>query len=91
MFDWITGWLESSGYLGIFALMLVENLFPPIPSELIMPLAGYMSARGDLALPLVIVAGTRGLGRGRALLVLRGAASSGCAACATWPSGTASG
>ena len=70
MCDWITCWLESSGYLGIFALMLVENLFPPIPSELIMPLAGYMSARGDLSLPLVIVCPT-GSRAQRAHAVLR--------------------
>ena len=41
MFDWIVGWVESGGYLAIALLMLVENVFPPIPSELIMPLAGF--------------------------------------------------
>ncbi|MCV3214295.1 DedA family protein [Plectonema radiosum NIES-515] len=41
MGDWIKNTIESLGYLGIAALMFVENLFPPIPSELIMPLAGY--------------------------------------------------
>ncbi|MFH7028106.1 MAG: DedA family protein [Heteroscytonema crispum UTEX LB 1556] len=41
MTDWIKHTIESLGYLGIAALMFVENLFPPIPSELIMPLAGY--------------------------------------------------
>ena len=60
MFDWITGWLQGSGYFGVFALMLIENVFPPIPSELIMPLAGYMSAQGQLSLGGVLIAGTIG-------------------------------
>lgn len=60
MFDWITGLIESTGYLGIALLMLLENVFPPIPSELIMPFAGFAAARGDLSLILVILAGTVG-------------------------------
>ncbi|AFY50245.1 putative membrane-associated protein [Nostoc sp. PCC 7524] len=39
--DWVKNIIESLGYWGIGLLMFVENLFPPIPSELIMPLAGY--------------------------------------------------
>ena len=38
---WITDTMNSLGYLGIGLLMFLENLFPPIPSELIMPFAGY--------------------------------------------------
>jgi membrane protein DedA with SNARE-associated domain len=41
MQEWITNTMNSLGYLGIALLMFLENLFPPIPSELIMPLAGY--------------------------------------------------
>lgn len=41
MQEWITNIMNSLGYLGIGLLMFLENLFPPIPSELIMPLAGY--------------------------------------------------
>lgn len=41
MQNWITDTMNSLGYLGIGLLMFLENLFPPIPSELIMPLAGY--------------------------------------------------
>jgi membrane protein DedA with SNARE-associated domain len=41
MTDWIKTTIESLGYVGIALLMFLENLFPPIPSELIMPLAGY--------------------------------------------------
>jgi membrane protein DedA with SNARE-associated domain len=60
LFDWITGIVNSTGYLGIAALMLAENLFPPIPSELIMPLAGFEAARSELNLGLVLLAGTVG-------------------------------
>ena len=60
MFDWITGWLETGSYPAVFALMLLENVFPPIPSELVMPLAGYLAAKGSMSLVGVIVAGTLG-------------------------------
>lgn len=60
MFDSITDIVSDSGYLGIFLLMLAENVFPPIPSELIMPLAGFVAARGELDLVLVILSGTAG-------------------------------
>ena len=60
MHDWITGFLESGGYFAVAALMLLENIFPPIPSEVIMPLAGYSAGKGELNLPLVILAGSLG-------------------------------
>ena len=60
MFDWITQLVQQTGYLGIAILMLAENVFPPIPSELIMPLAGFSALRGDLNIFLVILAGTVG-------------------------------
>ncbi|NJM69791.1 MAG: DedA family protein [Scytonema sp. RU_4_4] len=41
MLEWITDTINYMGYWGIALLMFVENLFPPIPSELIMPLAGF--------------------------------------------------
>lgn len=58
--NWITQAVERSGYSGIFLLMLAENLFPPIPSEVIMPLAGYVSARGQLTFIGVLLAGAAG-------------------------------
>jgi membrane protein DedA with SNARE-associated domain len=60
VFDWITTFLESGGAWAIAALMLLENVFPPIPSELIMPLAGFNAARGTISLWLVIAAGAAG-------------------------------
>jgi membrane protein DedA with SNARE-associated domain len=58
--QWITDFLDRAGYAGVALLMLAENVFPPIPSELIMPLAGYAAARGAMKLPLVVAAGTFG-------------------------------
>ena len=60
MFTWIASLIEQTGYIGIALLMFAENVFPPIPSELIMPLAGFTAARGDLSLTGVILAGTVG-------------------------------
>lgn len=60
MIEWITELLERLGYVGIALLMLAENLFPPIPSELIMPFAGFAAARGDLHFLGVLIAGTTG-------------------------------
>lgn len=60
MFDWISGIIDQMGYLGIALLMFAENVFPPIPSELIMPLAGFNAARGDMNIVGVFVAGVIG-------------------------------
>lgn len=60
MFDWLAGIVETSGYVGIALLMLAENVFPPIPSELIMPLAGFTAAQGELNVALVVLSGTLG-------------------------------
>ena len=60
MFDWIVSLIDKAGYLGIALLMLLENVFPPIPSELIMPLAGFSAAKGTLSLTGVLIAGTVG-------------------------------
>jgi membrane protein DedA with SNARE-associated domain len=60
MTEWITTALAQMGYLGIVVLMVAENLFPPIPSELVMPFAGFAAARGELNLMGVILAGTLG-------------------------------
>jgi membrane protein DedA with SNARE-associated domain len=54
------GVISSAGYLGIVALMFIENVFPPIPSEFIIPLAGFMVSKGQFAFAGVIIAGTLG-------------------------------
>jgi membrane protein DedA with SNARE-associated domain len=60
MIEWVTGLVQAGGYPGVVALMFLENLFPPIPSEVIMPLAGFVAARGDLSFVGVIIAGMVG-------------------------------
>lgn len=52
--------MQRLGPFGIGLLMFLENVFPPIPSELIMPLAGYLATRGDMNILVVIGAGTIG-------------------------------
>lgn len=58
--EWITNVIESFGYVGIFLLMLIEGLYPPIPSEIIMTLSGYFVAKENLSFFGVVIAGTAG-------------------------------
>lgn len=60
MSGWIIETIGQLGYPGIFLLMLLESIFPPIPSELIMPFAGFSAARGELDVVGVIAAATAG-------------------------------
>lgn len=67
MMDIVTSWVAGGGLLGVFALMFLENLFPPIPSEVIMPLAGFAAARGQMSLAGALVAGILGTVVGNAV------------------------
>lgn len=64
LMDQVRIWIEQIilllGYPGISLVMLAENLFPPIPSELVMPFAGFLAADGKLNFWLAVVAGTVG-------------------------------
>ena len=60
MFDWVVATIDSWGYLGVFFLMVAENVFPPIPSEVIMPLAGFLAGSGRMSLSLTMLVGTLG-------------------------------
>jgi membrane protein DedA with SNARE-associated domain len=60
VFEWITGTIEQLGYFGVITLTFLENVFPPIPSEVVIPLAGFVSATGRLRLDAVIAAATAG-------------------------------
>ena len=60
MLEWITNLMNSNGYIAIVILMFLENVFPPIPSEVIMPLAGYIVTKGELVFIGIILAGTAG-------------------------------
>ena len=54
---WVSDVIQSFGYAGVAFLMLAENLFPPIPSEVILPLTGFFVEQGVLVfLPVLIVA-----------------------------------
>ena len=52
--------INNTGYVGVFLAMLVEGVFTPIPSELIMPFAGYVASTGELNFFLVILIGSLG-------------------------------
>lgn len=58
MFNFILDFMSRTGCQGVFVLMFVENLFPPNPSGLIMPLAGFAAARGDSNVVLVVLTGS---------------------------------
>lgn len=60
MSQWIVSIINDLGYVGIVLLMLLEALFPPIPSELIIPFAGYSAATGAMNPVLVVLAATLG-------------------------------
>ena len=59
MSGWIEQLIENFGYFGLAFLMFLENVFPPIPSELVMPLGGYLTTR-NLSFLGVVTAGTIG-------------------------------
>lgn len=60
MANWVMRMIQAGGLAGIALLTFIENVFPPIPSELIMPLAGYMAGQGRLSFAGVVIAGTVG-------------------------------
>lgn len=64
--------MESYGYLGIFFLIFVENVFPPIPSEVVLLFGGAMTAHTSLSVPMVIVMATIGSLLGAIVLYLLG-------------------
>lgn len=60
MTEWILNIIAAGGYVGIFFLMALENIFPPIPSELIMGLGGINVANGRMEFWPLLVAGSLG-------------------------------
>jgi membrane protein DedA with SNARE-associated domain len=71
--DWVIDVIDRLGYVGVALLVALENLFPPIPSEIVLPFAGVVSRRGDATLPGMILAATIGSVAGA--LVLYGIAA----------------
>ncbi len=64
LIEQVAGWIEeliaAIGYPGIVLVMAIENIFPPIPSEAVLPFAGALSARGELDFWGAVAAGTAG-------------------------------
>jgi membrane protein DedA with SNARE-associated domain len=57
---WITGIISDYGYIGVFLIIVLENLFPPIPSELVLSFSGFMTTRTDLTVTGIILSSTTG-------------------------------
>ena len=60
MQTWIIDMMEQFGYLGILFMMAIENLFPPIPSEVILPFGGFMTTYTNLSVLGVVITATTG-------------------------------
>jgi membrane protein DedA with SNARE-associated domain len=60
MIDIFQHFIDTLGYGGVFLLLFIENIFPPLPSEVVAPFCGFAAARGELGLPGVIVAAVLG-------------------------------
>jgi membrane protein DedA with SNARE-associated domain len=60
MTDWVTSVIDALGYIGVAVLVALESVFPPIPSEVVLPLAGFSAGRGDASLPGMVAAATAG-------------------------------
>ena len=60
MENWITEVMNTYGYIGIFLLIALENIFPPIPSEVILTFGGFMTTTTNLSVFWVIIVSTIG-------------------------------
>jgi len=60
MQDWIISFMNQFGYLGIALLIAIENIFPPIPSELILTFGGFMTTYTNMNIWIVILFATIG-------------------------------
>ncbi len=72
MADAILAFITEQGYFGVFILMVVENLFPPIPSEVILPFIGHLAATGELSFVPALLVATLGAVFGTSLWFLLG-------------------
>ena len=52
---WVQSIVRDVGYPGVFVLITLESTLIPIPSELVMPFAGYMASQGEFSLPVILV------------------------------------
>ncbi len=68
MENWITDIMSQYGYIGIFFLIMLENIFPPIPSEVILTFGGYMTTQSEMTAVGVILVSTAGSVAGAIIL-----------------------
>lgn len=68
MQSWMVEMMEQYGYVGIFLLIAFENIFPPIPSEVILTFGGTMTTFSTLTVPGVVLAATAGSLTGAVIL-----------------------
>ncbi|WP_110932544.1 DedA family protein [Paenibacillus bouchesdurhonensis] len=68
MENWIAEFMEQFGYIGIFLLIALENVFPPIPSEVILTFGGFMTTYTNMTVVGVIIAATLGSVLGAVIL-----------------------
>lgn len=68
MQSWITDFMGEYGYIGIFLMIALENLFPPIPSEVVLTFGGFMTTYTNLTVTGVVVAATAGSVAGAIIL-----------------------
>ena len=64
--------MNAYGYIGVFSLILIENIFPPIPSEVVLLFGGAITAMSDMSVPVVILVATLGSVVGAIVLYLLG-------------------
>ena len=69
---WVTEAVYFFGYPGVFVLMVLSNVYLPIPSQLVLPLSGFLVGQGRFSFPLVLVASTAGSVIGTLLLYAPG-------------------
>jgi len=68
MENWITDIMNEFGYMGVFLLIALENLFPPIPSEVILTFGGFMTTHSNLSIAGVVISATMGSAIGAIVL-----------------------
>lgn len=58
--DWVSDVIEAIGYVGVALLVALESVFPPIPSEVVLPFAGFYAGKGEASVPGMMLAATVG-------------------------------
>lgn len=58
--QWVSDVISAIGYAGVAFLVALENVFPPIPSEVVLPFAGFYAGKGDASVVGMVLAATAG-------------------------------